>query len=99
MTDLEELCAAYDVATGGEWERQGAYLVRSADGSKIAQSLGYVGVREEQSNLKFMALAHNNMPALLEAVEALENNGQVFERDKESHKAWTLARAALENLK
>ena len=73
MSKIEELKAAYKASTSGEWERSGAHLVRACDGAKIAQSLGYVGVSEEQANLKFAALAHNLMPALLEAAEALEN--------------------------
>ena len=47
MNKIEELKAAFEAATSGEWERSGAYLVRACAGAKIAQSLGYVGVSED----------------------------------------------------
>ena len=54
MTKIEELKAAFNAATGGEW--------------CASQGLN----NDEVKNVNFVILAHNLMPSLLEAVEALE---------------------------
>ena len=50
---------------------------------------------EVLANAKFIAAAPAMYEALLNLVICPAFNSQVFERDKESHKAWTLARATL----
>lgn len=52
-------------------------------------------IRESQANGNLIAAAPAMYEALLELVICPAFNGQVFERDKESHRAWTLARNAI----
>lgn len=76
MTKLEELKAAYVAAGSGTWEADnncnalafpGWELV---DTSTIPHCVFAVAGTEER--FRFIALAHNLMPKLLEAVELLE---------------------------
>ena len=79
MTKLEELKAALETATHGEWvtgKGGTAYYplqIRCVSGdwdSLIAAFHSWDAQKE--SNAEFIALAHNLMPTLLEAVEKLE---------------------------
>ena len=81
MTKLEELRFAYETATPGEWTAPGfnsqggavACLLDNPDGLRL------VSGNFKRPDATFIALAHNNMPALLEAVEALEKMKTSFE--------------------
>ena len=74
MTKLEELKAAYEAATPGEWAAPGfnsqggrvACLLDNPDGLRL------VSGNFKRPDAKFIALAHNMMPQLLEAVDLLE---------------------------
>ena len=88
MTKLEELKAAYDAATPGEWtvKQQREYRVCN---SRVICDKGYAVAQgyssdsnhkaykdlwaEAEGNTAFTALAHNLMPQLLEAVELIED--------------------------
>ena len=78
MTKLAELKAAYEAATPGEWDyfvasnadRPNSQVLDSADDNLLTHSKGITG--RAQSDVLFIALAHNMMPQLLEAVERLE---------------------------
>lgn len=79
MTKLEELKAAYEAATPGEWvtgKGGTAYYplqIRcvSSDWDSLIAAFHSWDAQKE-SNAVFIALAHNLMPALLEAVNLLE---------------------------
>ena len=85
MNKLEELKAAYEAATPGEWEvDSGTHVAAWKYGkdtfgcrsiAKCGHGLGSTVVQGESNviNATFIALAHNNMAALLEAVEILED--------------------------
>ena len=74
MTKLAELKAAYAASTQGEWVAPGfnsqggevACLLANHDGLRL------VSGNFKRPDAKFIALAHNNLAALLEAVERLE---------------------------
>lgn len=79
MTKLEELKAAYEAATPGEWatEKGGTayYPLQIRSNTEdwdhfIVAFHSWESHRED--NAKFIALAHNLMPTLLEAVDLLE---------------------------
>lgn len=115
MKALEELKAALEAATPGDWVCDQKFIV-APDPRDVFQDIYVAEVVTEDDedrydplryeyNAHLIALMHNALPALIEAAEALENlvicpafNGQVFERDKESHREWTLARDALAKL-
>ena len=83
MTELEELKAALEAATPGRWAYDddgfvygdmddtqptgGGYIVSDPHSSPEAD------IDEREGNGKFITLAHNLMPTLLEAVEAAQN--------------------------
>lgn len=83
MTKLEELKAAFEAATKGEWEVNSETHITLWDIGKarfgcrsIAHTGHGVGANQPQndencSNATFIALAHNLMPTLLEAVDEL----------------------------
>ena len=93
MTKLEELKAAYAAATPDEWavkqEREykacnsrvlcdKGYTVAEGYSSDSATTKTYNELwTEAESNANFIALAHNLMPQLLEAVELLKGVGDV----------------------
>ena len=89
MTKLNELKAAYEAATPGEWSVDSETHVTKWDFGKercgcrsVAQTGHGLPTRQSDENIanaQFIALAHNNMPALLEAVEALEKMKASFE--------------------
>lgn len=74
MTKIEELRAAFNATTGGEWRASQGCIYKGKTNISIAQC--YVTTtnlnNDEVKNANFIALAHNNMPALLEAVEVLD---------------------------
>lgn len=93
MTKIEELRAAYEAATGGEWKPcrahegyEGAYFHIDPEEQAEYDACPFVSIDAptgtvvkahdlfelERANANFIALAHNLMPALLEAVKALE---------------------------
>lgn len=84
MTKLEELKAALEAATPGEWEVNSETHITLWDIGKarfgcrsIAHTGHGVGANQPQndencSNATFIALAHNLMPNLLEAIDLLE---------------------------
>ena len=102
MTKLAELKAAYAASTQGEWVAPGfnsqggevACLLANHDGLRL------VSGNFKRPDAKFIALAHNNMPTLLEAVEALKAYSNAsdlqFATDSTLHDN---ARAILEKLK
>ena len=75
MTKLEQLKAAYAASTPGEWWYSGnlnadSYSVSaSLTGGAFVADMRYAN---KANNAQFIALAHNNIAALLEAVERLE---------------------------
>jgi hypothetical protein len=75
MSKLEELKAAYEAASPGEWKAPGF----NSQGGKVACLIGPDELRLVSGNFKrgdahFIALAHNMMPQLLEAVELLKQS-------------------------
>lgn len=75
MNQLEALKAAYEAATPGEWVDEGRtprYV--NAGIYHVCRVLAHSDrtFGEYDANAQFIALSHNLMPALLEAVEALE---------------------------
>ena len=107
MTKLEELKAAYGAGTPGEWvtgKGGTAYYplqIRcvSSDWDSLIAAFHSWDAQKE-SNANFIALAHNLMPTLLEAVEALKAYSNAsylqFATDSTLHDN---ARAILEKLK
>jgi len=95
MNKIEELRAALEAATGGEWKDDftpGTYsegLVSSGD-YDIAIMVGAnygawrdspdAGEAEFAANARLIALMKNTLPALLEAAEALETCQQYLEK-------------------
>ena len=77
MTKIEELKAAFEAATPGEWESQGFAIsniqTERIRGGVLANITGH-GMTQEyaEKTATFIALAHNLMPQLLEAVELLD---------------------------
>lgn len=79
MTKLEELKAALEAATPGEWvtgKGDTAYYplqIRcvSSDWDRLIAAFHSWDAQKE-SNATFIALAHNLMPDLLEAIDLLE---------------------------
>ena len=75
MTKLNELKVAFEAATPGEWTAPGF----NSQGGKVAclldnpDGLRLVSGNFERADAKFIALAHNLMPQLLEAVDLLED--------------------------
>ena len=110
MTKLEELKAAYEAATPGEWnnteQSNGLNSVYGncqfdsmADADLIAFDL------RNGDDAEFIALAHSLMPQLLEAVEALKavkgalaGNPQVHVGNTTVHYAYHKANSVLEEL-
>lgn len=70
MTKIEELREAYENATPGEWEvEQGPIsVVIGPKGQPIARLTGW----PDSPDARFITLAHNMMPQLLEAVEKVQ---------------------------
>ena len=74
MTKLEQLKVAYEAATPGEWWEDDDGFVAAGHGDSyrtVADARCDVAPFSD-ANTEFITLAHNNMAALLEAVEILE---------------------------
>lgn len=80
MTKLEQLKAVYEAATPGEWARnlldEGLIYGADEDGDYlICDVVGdpeHAVSEQDTKNAEFIALAHNLMPALLEAMQLLQ---------------------------
>ena len=109
MTKLEQLKVAYEAATPGEWRPL-------LEGSEVPQEYvaligdcGACGVSTElplgdqcNSDSAFIALAHNMMPTLLEAIDLLEtvSSARACQDHEFDVDAWFVqVRALLEKLK
>ena len=95
MTKLNELKVAYEAATPGEWavkqEREyracnsrvlcdKGYTVAEGYSSDSATTKTYNELwTEAESNANFIALAHNLMPTLLEAIDLLATDYRASE--------------------
>lgn len=102
MTKIEELRAAFEAATSGKW---GVRPFGTSHAGAIGCGMDLIAMmynrNEEEADAHFITLAHNLMPALLEAVEALQNLKQAVEFTPlgvRGIKAVDQARAALEKL-
>ena len=79
MTKLEQLKAAFEAATPGEWDyfiasnadRPSSQVLDSNDDNLLTHSKGITG--RAQSDVELITLAHNLMPQLLEAIDLLES--------------------------
>lgn len=75
MTKIEELKAAYEAATQGEWRNSEAAVYKKGTNLCIAQC--YVTKSnidtEHDANAHLITLMHNNLPALLEAASLLDD--------------------------
>lgn len=79
MTKIEELRAAYEAATQGEWETSAHrrrddlidWDVCEAGGGDMIADLS--STMNGEANAKLIALMHNNLPALLEAAKLLDD--------------------------
>ena len=71
MTKLEELKAAYEAATKGEWDisRHATPESHPQYGVYAEGQQNDLAIVRGDANAQFIALAHNAMPVLLEAVE------------------------------
>lgn len=80
MTKIEELKAAFEAATVGEWDiRPFGTSHAGAIGCGMELIAMMYNRNEEEADAHFITLAHNLMPTLLEAVEALEKMKTSFE--------------------
>lgn len=83
MKPIEELRAAHAAATQGEWAAPGfnsqggsvACLLGSPDGTRLASG------NFLRADAKFIALAHNEFPALLDEIERLRELVRKYEED------------------
>lgn len=74
MTKLEELKAALEAATPGEWEPlMTCGELHVCTPVNEGCDVGTICVPYERPDATFITLSHNLMPTLLEAVEAAQN--------------------------
>ena len=110
MSKLEELRQAFSLATPGVWLSKDDHAPNmAAVGTGEAGWLGLAQMfgdtqSEANANAAFIALAHNNMAALLEAVELLESlaseNEDDWDGNREGIAGYTVtANGILEKLK
>ena len=107
MSKLEELRQAFSLATPGVWLSKDDHAPNmAAVGTGVEGWLGLAQMfgdtqKEANANAQFIALAHNAMPMLLEAAEALKGMLEVFgdEFDMGDSEVCDAARAVLEKLK
>ena len=79
MTKLEELKAVLEASTPGEWEPlMTCGELHVCTPVNEGCDVGTVCVPYEDSDATFIALAHNNMAALLEVVGRLESMQRVI---------------------
>lgn len=92
----------------GHLDASGPYVLISREkGQAIAYGSGEVtqvfqtGMTREEvlANARLMVAAPELLEALLDLVCCPAFNGRLFETDKESHKAWTLARVVIAKAK
>ena len=99
--NYEELKAALEAATKGEWETSGDVdIIATADSAFVATTLlpeSEVADQMDYDNATFIALSHNLMPTLLEAVEVLRD----IEASLKNDTGWSVLKleAVLEKLK
>ena len=74
MTKLAELKAAFEAATPEDWTLFGGAVCKGRSTITIAQCYQTAVEDEWKRNSEFIALAHNLMPQLLEAVELLKES-------------------------
>lgn len=105
MTKLAELKAAYAASTQGEWWEDDDGFVAAGHGDSyrtVADARCDVAPFSD-ANTEFIALAHNNMAALLEAVERLEAMqrviGELAPMDPFLRDVFDTNKAVLEKLK
>jgi len=79
MNKIEELKAAYEAATGGEWDPDiGVPCIVNISPAEDDEredcpvEFAVVCGRDAEANTHLITLMHNNLPALLEAAEALD---------------------------
>ena len=74
MTKLEELKVAYEAATPGEWweDDDGFVAAGHVDSYRTVADARCDVAPFSDANTAFIALAHNLMPTLLEAIDLLE---------------------------
>ena len=101
MTKLAELKAAFEAATPEDWTLFGGAVCKGRSTITIAQCYQTAVEDEWKRNSEFIALAHNNMAALLEAAQALKGMLEVFgdEFGMGDSEVCDAARAVLEKLK
>ena len=102
MTKLEELKAAFEAATPGEWEPlMTCGELHVCTPVNEGCDVGTVCVPYERSDAEFIALAHNLMPQLLEAVEVMLALGDAYDVGQPATKTSAIGRyrAVLEKLK
>ena len=100
MSKLEELKAAFEAATPEDWTLFGGAVCKGRSTITIAQCYQTAVEDEWKRNSEFIALAHNLMPQLLDAVEALQTiaNSEEFHGDSfvcDFETLQSVARAAL----
>lgn len=80
MSKIEQLRAAYEAATSGKWDVRPFGTSRAGAIGCGMELIAMMYSRiEEEADAHFITRAHNLMPALLEAVEALEKMKASFE--------------------
>lgn len=99
MENIEKLKAAFEAATGGEWESKDDRLIygiddEGCDSYLVCDVVGapeYAVNEQDAKNAEFIVLAHNLMPVLLEALDLLkqathllESPGDFSEDDREN---------------
>lgn len=98
MNLIEQLKAAYAAATPGEWDflfNESVAAQELLSGTTMIGMLpnGTSGIGYD--NARLIARMHNALPALLEAVEAMEEVIRISDRD---HEAWNRVKTALAKL-
>ena len=83
MTNLEELKAAYVAATPGEWREDDDGFIVSGNWDDYKTVVDARCDKEPfaDANTAFIALAHNLMPTLLEAVGVLKQIDALHPKD------------------
>lgn len=73
-TALDALMAAHAATTEGKWyfEPEYEYITASDEQSMVAEIRGFGSGEPTQANGRFIALAHNSLPAIAEYVRELE---------------------------
>ena len=87
--------------TAGPWGvANGTRICQTTIGFEILGDRGlethdYISDEEALANARLIAAAPEMLEALLNLVCCPAFNGAMFENDKQSHRAWTLARAVI----